>query len=329
MGLIVYSALELLQRDPANHETGRAAAKAFDVVGLGVSTVDLIMVVDEFPGHESVQRAHSSLLQGGGPVATAMVALARLGCRAAMLDKLGDDWRGRLIREEFQREGVATDHVVVAKGRTSSVASILVRKADGARTIIYSPGDAEELLPSELPEQVIPASRILHLNGRHPEACLASARIAKQHGVPVSFDGGAHRFNEQIRELISWTDICIVARQFAYSFSGEDDLQASASKLLASGPKVVVITAGTEGSWGFDHTGDCFHQPAFLTAETVDTTGAGDAYHGAFLCGVINNYSLRECARLASAVAAMNTRKVGGRSGLPTFDATMAFLQGR
>lgn len=319
--------LQLLKQDSASHEAHHATP-LYDVVGLGVSTVDLVMVVDEFPGHELVQRAHCSLLQGGGPVATAMVALARLGCRTAMVDKLGDDWRGRLILEEFEREGVATDQVVLAKGRTSSVASVLVRKADGARTIIYSPGDVDELLPAELPEGVIPDSRILHLNGRHFAACLAAAQLAKRHGVLVSFDGGAHRFHEQFRELIALTDICVVARQFACSFSGEGELQLCAARLLEAGPKVVVITAGTEGSWAFDGTGACFHQPAFQTGNSVDTTGAGDAYHGAFLCGVLKGYSFRECARLASAVAAINTGKVGGRSALPTLDEALEFLAG-
>jgi len=324
-----HSVLELLQQDAVpggSGASGGSAAREFDVVGLGVSTVDLIMGVNQFPSDEFVQRAHYSLLQGGGPVATALVTLARLGCRTAMLDKLGDDWRGKFIFEEFEREGVATNHLLLAKGRTSSVASILVRKDDGARTIIYSPGDVEELSPSELSEQLIAACRILHLNGRHLETCLASARLAKRHGVLVSLDGGAHRFHEPLRELISLTDICIVARQFAYAFSGEDDLQASAAKLLQAGPGIVVITGGTEGSWAFHEAGGCFHQEAFKAGSTVDTTGAGDAYHGAFLYGVINNYSLRECTRLASAVAALNTQKIGGRSALPSLQDTMKFL---
>ena len=81
--------------------------KEFDVIGLGVSPLDVITLVDHFPTHDEVQRASAVMLQGGGPVATAMVALARLGAKVAMLDALGDDWRGDLIREEFRREGVA------------------------------------------------------------------------------------------------------------------------------------------------------------------------------------------------------------------------------
>jgi sulfofructose kinase len=301
----------------------------YDVVGLGVSTLDLLMVVDEFPDRESVQRAEVSLLQGGGPVATALVAVARLGGRAAVLDKLGDDWRGELILREFEREGVATEHAAVSSGRSSSIASILVRKRDGARTITYSPGDAEELLDDDIAEEVIASSRILHLNGRHLAACFAAARAARTNGVLVSFDGGAHRYRSELRELLAMSDICIVARDFAFAFSREDRVDASAAAMLETGPGIVVVTAGTEGSWVFAKDADAFHQPALETDRVVDTTGAGDAYHGAFLFGMSRGYGLRSCALLATAVAAINTQALGGRTALPSFDDAVAFIEAR
>jgi sulfofructose kinase len=303
-----------------------APSRSYDVVGLGVSTLDLLMVIDDFPERESVQRAHSSLLQGGGPVATAMVTVARLGGRAAMVDKVGDDWRGNLILQEFAREGVATEHAVVSAGHSSSIASIQVRKADGARSITYAPGDTEELSAAEVPEDVVASAKILHLNGRHFDACIAAAGLGKRHGVVVSFDGGAHRYRPELKELVALSDVCIVARDFAFSFSGAKSLEASAAALLDAGPGMVVVTAGSEGSWLFEKGDEPFHQPAFEAGRVVDTTGAGDAYHGAFLFGLARGYSLRSCALMASAVAALNTEALGGRSALPTFDEAVAFL---
>jgi sulfofructose kinase len=292
--------------------------KNFDVVGLGVSSLDLLMIVDELPGEELVQRAHDSVLQGGGPVATAMVTLARLGSRTAMLDKVGDDWRGGLILDEFRKEKVSTAWMRIASGCRSSIASIMVRKRDGARTIVFSPGDAGELHPDEIPENVITGAKVLHLNGRHWNASLKAAQLARAHGVTVSFDGGANRYREDIPELIALTDICIVTRQFACDFSGSDDQEFSAKRLLDAGPEIVVITNGVEGSRLFSLNGEAFHQPAFNIGSPVDTTGAGDAYHGAFLHGIVTGLDLKECVALASAVAALNTRKLGGRSALPT-----------
>jgi sulfofructose kinase len=299
-----------------------------DVVGLGVSTLDLVMLVDQLPGAELVQRAHQSLLQSGGPVATALVALARLGSRAAMLDCLGDDWRAGLIRTEFEREGVLTCHLAIAKGCSSSVASILVRRSDGARAISYAPGDAPDYTPDQLPRDAIRTARILHLNGRHPEAALAAARFAKKHGVPVSFDGGAHRFREELRELIGLSDLCIVARQFARACTGAREPAEAAALLHGMGPQTVVITAGVEGSWVSQENG-LVHQPAFLLEDALDTTGAGDAYHGGFLFALLQGQAPSQCARFASAVAALNTRGLGGRSALPTRAEVDAFLAAR
>ncbi|HTP63878.1 MAG TPA: PfkB family carbohydrate kinase [Geobacteraceae bacterium] len=301
------------------------ADEKFDVVGLGVSTLDLLLVVAELPAGESVQRASESMLQGGGPVATALVALARLGSRTAMIDKLGDDWRGRLIIDGLRKEKVATEWIRTAAGRTSSIASILVRRRDGARAITFSPGTAGELDPDELPEDIIARATVLHMNGRHFDASLRAARLARARGVKVSFDGGADRYCDRIRELVAMTDICIVARPFACAYAGREDVAAAAGALLSGGPEIVVITSGAGGSDVFARDGEGFHQPAYKV-KAVDTTGAGDAFHGAFLHGLVTGLDLKECADLAAAVAAMNTGKLGGRGALPTLAEARNFM---
>ena len=299
----------------------------FDVVGLGVSTVDLIFTVDELPGHEVVQRAGESLIAGGGPVATALVTLARLGAATSMLDSIGSDFFGSFIERELTAEGVDTGGLVVAQGRTTSKASILVRKSDGARAITFSPGDAPELTPEGVRADIIRASKILHLNGRHWDACLHAARVAKEAGVLVSFDGGAHRYTAQHRSILPQVDICIAAHNYAAAFAGTEDVAQAARALLQTGPRVVVITQGAAGSRVFSQEGLDFQQQAYRVGRVVDTTGAGDAYHGAFLYGLARGYALEASARFASAVAALNTRALGGRAALPTLAEAEMFLQ--
>lgn len=299
----------------------------FDIVGLGVSTVDLFLVVDELPGTELVQKAHASSMDGGGPVATAMVAAARLGGRAAMLDRIGDDGFGTFIMERFRAEGVDTTGIVVERGKDSSMASILVRERDGARAITFAPGNAGDLAPAQLPGDTIRASRILHLNGRHWEASFEAARIARDAGVAVSFDGGAHRFLPAHRDLLPLVDICIVAEEYAAAFAGNPDPDAAAEAILAAGPRIVAITRGTAGSLVRARSGERFRQEAYRVGRVVDTTGAGDAYHGAFLFGLARGFSLERCARLAGAAGALNTRALGGRSALPTLAETEEFLR--
>lgn len=127
-------------------------------------------------------------------------------------------------------------------------------------------------------------------------------------------------------EIIKMCDICIVAREFGCTFSKNSEIKKAADSLSALGPELVVITDGTSGSWIFQKGEKYFHQPAFKPKQVVDTTGAGDAYHGAFLFGLVNNYSVRKSAILASAVAAINTQELGGRSALPPLNVVEKFI---
>jgi sugar/nucleoside kinase (ribokinase family) len=286
------------------------------------------MVVERFPAGEAVQRASAAAEAGGGPVATAMVGLARLGARAAMVDALGEDRRGDQILEDFRREGVSTHAIKVRKGHSSSVAAILVRREDGARSIVYRPGSAPPLTEEELPEGIIRSAGFLHLNGRHWEACLAAARLAQEAGVRVSFDGGAHRYRPELRALIPMVDVCIVARSFARRYTGEGEPMTAGRRLLEEGPDLVVITGGAGGSWVVPSHGAPFHQAAHEIETVVDTTGGGDAFHAGFLYGLLRGWELERVAAFASAVGAMNCRALGGREALPTLAEVEAFLEG-
>lgn len=143
-----------------------------------------------------------------------------------------------------------------------------------------------------------------------------AARRARNSGTLVSFDGGAGRFREQLLEFLPLVDIAIVAREFAENLAGTAEIQTAAESIRALGPKLVGITDGLAGSWIFPPDAVDFHQPAFAVEDTIDTTGCGDVYHGAFLTGLAKNWTLEKCAELASAVAALNSRGLGGRGNL-------------
>ncbi len=299
---------------------------AYDVIGLGVATLDILALVDHFPTGEEIQRADDMALQGGGPVATAIVALARLGAHAAMIDAVGDDWRGRLIDEEFSHEGVDTDHLQVHEGCTTATACVLVERGTGARTIAYLPGTTPEIPPESLAPGLIESARVLHLNGRHWEACLAASRRAHRAGVQVSFDGGAGRYRPEMQQLVPLVNIAVVARDFAAQYTGVDNPARAAEALARHGPRLVVVTDGARGSWVHPAEGEPFHRPAYEARPLVDTTGCGDAYHGAFLFALLEDRSLQDAAAFASAAAALNARRLGGRAGLPTLEEVETFL---
>lgn len=300
-----------------------------DVIGLGASTIDILSLVDHLPVEDENLRAVDLSIQGGGPVATAMVTLARLGIHVAMIDAVGDDWRGALIREEFRREGVSVDYLKRVEGSTSPLSCILVKKDNGARSIVWAPGSAPDFPAAELPAPAIASAKILHVNGRHWEACMRAVRVAREAGVQVSFDGGAGRYRPELSELLPLTDVCIVARDFAERYTHEPDIAKAAKTVLQTGPGLVVITEGTKGSWIHARDERPFHQSAYLMPTVVDTTGCGDSYHGAFLFGLLRGMDLERTASFASAVAAINTQQLGGRRGLPIFDEVESFLNSR
>lgn len=291
----------------------------FDIVGLGMSMIDLLQVVGEFPDRAGVTEVTQSRLMGGGPVPTALCAASRLGASAAIVDRIGADWRGDLVASEYGRYGVDHTHLILEEGKTTTFGLVLVRERDGERHVVFSPGDFSPLEFHELPRGVIQSAKILHLNGRHWPACLDAATIAKKSGAKISFDGGANRFDPKFMELLPLVDILIVARDFAERLSGSSSIEDQQEALSRWDANVVGVTDGARGSW-FQSDGERFHQPAFSMDSVVDTTGCGDVFHGAFLASFSQGNSIPDCARFASAAAALNATALGGRGRLANSD---------
>ncbi|MFC1564919.1 carbohydrate kinase family protein [candidate division KSB1 bacterium] len=300
--------------------------KKYDVIGIGVSALDILAIVENFPDKESVQQALEMKIQGGGPVSTAVVTMAKLGLKTAMIDVVGSDWCGELIMKEFREYGVSTDLIEVAEEHNSAKASILVRKGDGARAIAFLPGSASHMPIRGITPELISSTKIVHMNGRHLDECLKICEFAANSGVKISFDGGADRYRKELDRLIPLTNIFIAAKSFTTAYTGMSDIQKSADCIQSEGPEIVVITDGLNGSRISSETDGTFHQPAFKSNNIVDTTGCGDSYHGAFLYGMVNDMDLRKTASFASAVASLNTRALGGRTALPGIETVNSFI---
>lgn len=260
-----------------------------DVIGVGAATRDRFLLVEEFPVGEGVTEVLAQAQDAGGPVATALAVLERLGHRCRLVDAAGE------VAESV----------------------ILVRRRDGARHILFRRGSGAEPAAAEVRAEWFQTARLLHLNGRHETAAREAVRLARAAGVRVSFDGGAGRYRDSLRDLVAASQVRIVAREFAQRFTGEPDLTKAGTVLLAlPGAEVVVVTDGARGSWVWSQAGEAFHQPAVPVSDVVDTTGCGDVYHGAFLHGLLSGWPLRECAGLASQWAAETARGLGGRWAL-------------
>jgi sugar/nucleoside kinase (ribokinase family) len=297
----------------------------YDVVGVGMATVDVLTVVPRLPKPDEVYRVVRTDLQGGGPVATALVALARLGAEVTYLGVVAPhDW-GQFILADFRRYGVDTGLIVRAEAGASPLSAIMIEQATGSRAILCDPGRLPELPLSDAWRAAIRNARALHLDGWYLPLALEAARAARDAGVLVSFDGSAGELRPGVEALLEPADVSVVARKFARNVTGLDDPLQAGPALRRFGAREVVITDAAAGCWLWE--GDEFmHQPAFAVP-VVDTTGAGDTFHGAYLYARLQGWPSRRRLEFASATAALKCTQLGGRRGIPSLAEVMAFLE--
>lgn len=305
----------------ASSPLDREKERRFDILGIGMSMMDSIQVIEEFPHSGGVTEVRRSALMGGGPVPTALCAAARLGADVGIIDRIGSDWRGDLIREDYGKFGVDTRFLQSESGKTSTFGTALVRERDGERHIVFQRGTFSELEREEIPVSALQNCSFLHLNGRHLEAAKNAAKIVSESGGLVSFDGGANRFDPRFCELFPDVDILIVARDFAARLAESDDRETQLASLRKWGSSLIGITDGARGSWFVSKEDGAFHQPAFPADSVVDTTGCGDTFHGAFLAARSRGNSWKRCAEVAAAAAAINASSLGGRGDLPNWES--------
>jgi sugar/nucleoside kinase (ribokinase family) len=309
-----------------------------DIVGLGLSTVDILLRLGEMPAWDRPSSLSELGLDGGGPVATACVAAARLGAQVGYIGTHGNDRLGEIKLQTLAEQGIDLSQVKRRDQPESQVVLVYVNEKTGERIFTgLRNWNQEPLKPSELDREYITSARFLHLDGTHPEAALQAALWMREAGADalqaeqrfrmVSLDGArsdGRPLSDALVALVQLTDILICSSGFGFSLTGIVDSWQAGKAILEMGPRVVVQTEGKEGSFTVT-AGEQFHTPAF-DVDVVDTTGAGDVFHGAFLVGWMQGGQLREVVRFASAVAALKCRQLGGRKGIPTMQEATAYL---
>ncbi|MFN8662251.1 MAG: PfkB family carbohydrate kinase [Thermomicrobiales bacterium] len=297
---------------------------AWDVVGLGHCALDTIGLTPRLPHLDDHLLLDDLTQQGGGPVAQALVTLVRLGATAGFVGRVGDDDAGSRIRSGLAQEGVDTNYLQTAPGSRSLQSMILVDASTGKRSICAFRGNAGSVILDEPTLDYLCSGRFLHLDGHSPEAAVVAARHATEHGARVCLDAGAGARVEHMLPLVKASHIVIAAENFVFSAFPGCSVATGAAELLALGPEIVVVTRGEEGS--FTLTGGAeFATPAFRV-RVVDTTGAGDVFHGAYLYGLAQGWDLASTATFASATAALKCTRLGGRAAIPRLSDVMAFL---
>jgi sugar/nucleoside kinase (ribokinase family) len=299
--------------------------KDFDAVGFGLNAVDHLIVVPEYPAFDTKVRFTEYEKSAGGQTASAMVALQRLGLKTAYAGRFGSDEDGRFGLRAIEYEGVNLDFAETIEGADNQVAFIIIDARSGERTIIWDRDERLSYRSDEAPVEIATRGRVLHLDAHDPPACAVMAGAARDVGAIVTAD--IDNIYEGLPELLPLIDVLISSAEFPHRVTGISDERASLVELKARyGCAIVGATLGSRGALIYCE-GQFFESPAFdVPSGCRDTTGAGDAFHGGFIYGMLSGEDLETCMNLGNAVAALKCRSLGGRAALPTADELKEFM---
>jgi sulfofructose kinase len=303
----------------------KSACEKFDVIGVGCSAVDFLCLVPHYPSYNTKTRMARYEKQPGGQIATPLVALSRWGLKTAYVGKLGRDELSRFSLSELQKEGVDTSHVVLSADASAQVAFILIDTRTGERTIIWHRDPSSELRASEVDIDFVSRCSVLLIDG-YEEAALPAARAARAAGAAVVLD--ADHADEKTQALIGTTDAVIASSDF-FSASGDakSPLEERLRGISALGPRVVAVTLGKEGSLALVE-GRIIRTPGYAV-HAVDTTGAGDIFHAAYIFGRLRGWAEEKRFDFANVMAALKCRRLGGRPGIAPVEEGLRMMEMR
>jgi len=285
----------------------------YDLVGVGLNATDTLIVVPHFPPYAGKVAFSREVTSPGGQVASALAACAKLGLRTKYIGTVGDDDRGRIQMEALRSTGMNLDDVEIRANCPNQSAYIVIDQSTGERTIFWHRPDCLTIDPANITPEKIACARMLHIDGHDTPAVEKAARIARQHGIAVSVD--VDTIYPGFDRVLPLVDYLVGSTEFPSRWTGEKD-PLRALELIQSeyGMRVAAMTLGEHGALARAE-GRFAYSPAFVVP-CVDTTGAGDVFHGAFCYAVLEERPIRESLEFANAMAALNCTQFGARGGL-------------
>ncbi|KRR17984.1 sugar kinase [Bradyrhizobium retamae] len=297
-------------------------AKRARVICLGLSALDQIWRVDQrFSGESEKIRSLDYSTLGGGMAANAAVAIARLGGSAAFWGRGGDDAAGHEMRSALSAEGIDVANFKLFPEGRSSVSGVIVDKS-GERQIVNFRGSYPERA-DWLPLDAVAGASAVLADPRWPEGAVALFGKARALGIPTVLDGDVAEA-AIFERLLPLTDHAVFSEPALAAFMGSAD-GASLAKIARFNCRIVAVTRGHEGvSW---YENGSLQKQAAFRVRVVDTTGAGDVFHGAYAFAVGMGLAVRDAMKFAAATAALKCEHSGGRAGIPSIENCLAFMR--
>jgi sulfofructose kinase len=291
-------------------------SETMDVVGVGLNATDTLISVPSFPSLGAKLEMKSIQILLGGQVASALIACQSWGLRTRYVGSVGDDAAGELHRRALEGAGVEA-HLNCVPGCTSQVACILVDGQSGERTILWRRDARLALRPEHLHREWVTSARALLVDGHDVEAAACAARWAREAGVPVTAD--LDNLYSGVESLLENVDYIIASQEFPARLTGEQNLQRALPDIARRFKcRVAGATLGRGGVLAWD--GNRFHYAPAFRVEALDTTGAGDIFHGAWVFGVVKGWPLERILDFSCAAAALNCTALGARGAIRPLD---------
>jgi sulfofructose kinase len=292
-------------------------ASTFDLVGVGLNATDTLLLVRKYPELGGKIAFEREILSPDGQVASALVTCGKLGLRTKYIGAVGDDERARIQMASLSEAGMNLDDVEIRAGCPNQSAYIVIDQSTGERTIFWHRPDCLTLDPAHITPEKITCGQMLHIDGHDTPAVAHAARIARDHGIPVSVD--VDNVYPGFDRVLSCVDYVIGSTEFPARWTGEDDHFLALERIQSEyGMRVTAMTLGPNGALARED-GKFVYSPGFVV-NCVDTTGAGDVFHGAFCYSVLKGASVRDALEFSNAMAALNCTRLGARGGIASAD---------
>lgn len=294
------------------------------ILFVGTATIDYIALVEKIPKSDERIKALNLIKCGGGPAANAATAAKALGASCALISVVGDDPEGEEIINELEELGINTSGIQRSTQGKSPRSLIHVEKGNGNRTITHYGGVIQNYNIDQFPIELLKEASLVHADGNHVSLTLHVFKLAKELAIPTSLDGGNIK-EEDLELLLPFTDVFITDKKsIPPSYRNITDYLDVCKELAKKGPHTVGITLGSDGAVVFDSSN--FIKTPNYTVKVVDTTGAGDNFHGAYAFGLWYGLNARQCLNLSNIFAAKSCEALGGRGNLVNFEAIKDFI---
>jgi sulfofructose kinase len=299
-------------------------APAFDLVGVGLNATDTLLLVPKYPALGGKVAFEREVMSPGGQVASALVTCGKLGLRTKYIGAVGDDERGRIQMASLREAALNLDDLQIRAGCPNQSAYIVIDQSTGERTIFWHRPDCLTIDPAQITPEKIVCGRMLHVDGHDTPAVARAARIARDHGIPVSVD--VDNVYPGFDRVLACVDYLVGSTEFPARWTGERDPFLALERIQNEyGMRVAAMTLGPNGALAREG-GQFVYSPGFVV-NCIDTTGAGDVFHGAFCYSVLKGASVRDALEFSNAMAALNCTQLGARGGIATADQARDLIE--